>query len=478
MVRRNSRKLLNLVNQLLDLSRLESGKLQVTPSNGDLAAYLRFQLESFHSYAQTRGISLHFRSELPHLPMAFDHDKIQTILVNLISNALKFTPEGGQIALALHTIPLSQAQYPSQVVLELSDTGVGIPQDQLDRIFDRFYQVDDSSTRKGDGSGIGLALVQELVKLMQGSIAVDSAPGQGTTFRVTLPFTPPTVQLQSYAGTNTLATDFPIPVEQEPVAALANDDQRPLLLIVEDNPDVRFYITECVREEYRVVLAGNGAEGIQQARELVPDIIISDVMMPEKDGYELCDTLKNDERTSHIPIILLTAKADNASKIAGLLRGADAYLAKPFDVEELLVRLKMLVERQKRMIAYFSKKAGTEPDAVTPEQKEAYDIEHAFIGKMQQIIEANFADENFALPQLCEALNMSRSQLFRKLKALINVSPSDFIRTYRLQKAKSLLATSDLTVSEVAWQVGYKDVSHFSRSFHELFGFSPGQRDK
>jgi signal transduction histidine kinase/DNA-binding response OmpR family regulator len=478
MVRRNSRKLLNLVNQLLDLSRLESGKLQVTPSNGDLAAYLRFQLESFHSYAQTRGISLHFRSELPHLPMAFDHDKIQTILVNLISNALKFTPEGGQIALALHTIPLSQAQYPSQVVLELSDTGVGIPQDQLDRIFDRFYQVDDSSTRKGDGSGIGLALVQELVKLMQGSIAVDSAPGQGTTFRVTLPFTPPTVQLQSYAGTNTLATDFPIPVEQEPVAALANDDQRPLLLIVEDNPDVRFYITECVREEYRVVLAGNGAEGIQQARELVPDIIISDVMMPEKDGYELCDTLKNDERTSHIPIILLTAKADNASKIAGLLRGADAYLAKPFDVEELLVRLKMLVERQKRMIAYFSKKAGTEPDAVTPEQKEAYDIEHAFIGKMQQIIEANFADENFALPQLCEALNMSRSQLFRKLKALINVSPSDFIRTYRLQKAKSLLATSDLTVSEVAWQVGYKDVSHFSRSFHELFGFSPEQRDK
>ena len=478
MVRRNSRKLLNLVNQLLDLSRLESGKLQVSPSNGDLAAYLRFQLESFHSYAETRGISLHFRSELSHLPLAFDHDKIQTILVNLISNALKFTHEGGQITLALHTIPPSPAPHPEQVVLELSDTGVGIPQDQLDRIFDRFYQVDDSSTRKGEGSGIGLALVQELVKLMQGSITVDSAPGQGTTFRVTLPFTQPTTQLQSYAGTNTLATDFPIPVEQEPVAALADDDQRPLLLIVEDNPDVRFYITECVREEYRVVLAGNGTEGIQQARELVPDLIISDVMMPEKDGYELCDTLKNDERTSHIPIILLTAKADNASRIAGFLRGADAYLAKPFDVEELLVRLKMLVERQKRMIAYFSKKAGTEPDVVTPEQKEAYDIEHAFIGKIQQIIEANFADENFALPQLCEALNMSRSQLFRKLKALINVSPSDFIRTYRLQKAKSLLETTDLTVSEVAWQVGYKDVSHFSRSFHELFGVSPGQRGK
>lgn len=479
MVRRNSRKLLNLVNQLLDLSRLESGKLQVSPSNGDLAAYLRFQLESFHSYAQTRGINLHFRSELPHLPFAFDHDKIQTILVNLISNALKFTPKGGQIVLVLQTSPPNQAQPPAQVVIELSDTGAGIPPDQLDRIFDRFYQVDGSSTRKSEGSGIGLALVQELVKLMQGSISVDSTPGQGTTFRITLPFTPPMAQLQPYSGTNTLATDFLIPMGQEPLDVPGNDDQRPLLLIVEDNPDVLFYITECVRDEYRVVLADNGAEGIHQARELVPDIIISDVMMPEKDGFELCDTLKNDERTSHIPIILLTAKADNASKIAGLGRGADVYLAKPFDVEELLAQLKMLVERQKRMIAYFSAKPGMEPNPATPpEQKEVYEIEHAFIQKIRKIIEDNFADENFALPQLCQALNMSRSQLFRKLKALVNIPPSDLIRTYRLQKAKLLLASTDLTVSEVAWQVGYKDPSHFSRSFHELFGFLPSQRNK
>jgi len=393
---------------------VESGKLEVSPANGDLAAYLRFQLESFHSYAETRGISLHFRSELTQLPMAFDHEKIQAILVNLISNALKFTPNGGQIVLALHTYPPNHAQHPSQVILELSDTGAGIPPDQLGRIFDRFYQADDSSTRKAEGSGIGLALVQELVKLMQGRITVESTPGQGTTFRVTLPFTPAAAQLQSYAETLTQATDFPIPVVQEPLEALTDEDQRPLLLIVEDNPDVRFYITECVREDYRVALAGNGAEGIHQARELVPDIIISDVMMPEKDGYEVCDTLKNDERTSHIPIILLTAKADNASKIAGLRRGADAYLAKPFDVAELLVRLKTMVERQQRMIAYFSKKAGPEPDAATPKQKEAYELEHAFIRKVRQIIEENFANENFALPQLCEALNMSRSQLFRQ----------------------------------------------------------------
>ena len=474
LVRRNSGQLLNLVNQLLDLSQVESGKLQLAPSNGDLIVYLRFQLESFHSYAQSRGIDLQFRTELPHLPMAFDHDKIQTILVNLISNALKFTPGGGQVTLTLHSSPSTQAQHPEQVVLELSDTGVGIPEDQLERIFDRFYQVDGSTTRKSEGSGIGLALVQELVRLMQGKITVSSKPGKGTTFRITLPFTSPSTQLQAYAGTPNLETGFSLPVQQTPVNGLNDGDQRPLLLIVEDNPDVRFYITECVREEYRVALAENGAEGIRQAQELVPDLIISDVMMPEKDGYELCDTLKNDERTSHIPIILLTAKADNASRIAGLRRGADAYLAKPFNLEELLANLHMLTERQKRMRAYFSKTANSELEPEAPEQKEDYDMEHEFIQKVRAIIEKNFANENFALPQLCEELNMSRSQLFRKLKALVGTTPSDFIRTYRLQKAKSLLETGDLTVAEVAWQVGYKDVSHFSKSFDEMFGFRPG----
>lgn len=476
-VRRNSRQLLNLVNQLLDLSRVELGKLQLAPANGDLATYLHFQLESFHSYAQSRGVSLQFQTELPHLPMAFDHEKMQTILTNLISNAIKFTPAGGQIALALHPYP-NHTQHPEQVLIELSDTGVGIPEDQLARIFDRFYQVDDSTTRKGEGSGIGLALVQELVKLMQGNITVSSKPGEGTAFRISLPFTPHSAQLQTHAGNQPVETFFSSPVQQAAANLPEHEDPRPLLLIVEDNPDVRFYITECVRVAYRTVLAENGAEGIRMALEWVPDLIISDVMMPEKDGYELCDTLKNDERTSHIPIILLTAKADSASRIAGIRRGADAYLAKPFNVEELLAHLQMLAERQKKMLAHFSKMPNAAPEAETHEQKAAYDVEHAFIGKVRAIIEANFADENFALPQLCSELNMSRSQLFRKLKALVDVSPSDFIRNYRLQKAKTLLETTDLTVSEVAWQVGYKDASHFSRSYQEMFGITPGKSAK
>jgi signal transduction histidine kinase/DNA-binding response OmpR family regulator/ligand-binding sensor domain-containing protein len=478
MVRRNSRQLLNLVNQLLDLSRVESGKLQLAPSNGDLATFLQYQLESFHSYAQTRGIDLVFKSDLLHLPMAFDHEKIQTILANLISNAIKFTPAGGQISLTLHTIAPNQAKHPTQAVLELTDTGVGIPKEALAQIFDRFYQVDDSSTRKGEGSGIGLALVQELVKLMQGNITVSSEPGAGTAFRISLPFTPHSAQLQTHAGNQPVETFFSSPVQQAAANLPDHEDQRPLLLIVEDNPDVRFYITECVRETYRTVLAENGAEGIRMALEWVPDLIISDVMMPEKDGYELCDTLKNDERTSHIPIILLTAKADSASRIAGIRRGADAYLAKPFNVEELLAHLHMLAERQKKMLAHFSKMPNAAPEAETPDQKAAYEVEHAFIRKVRAIIEVNFADENFALPNLCRELNMSRSQLFRKLKALVDVSPSDFIRNYRLQKAKTLLETTDLTVSEVAWQVGYKDASHFSKSYQEMFGITPGKRAK
>lgn len=475
LVRRNGRQLLNLVNQLLDLSRVESGKLQLSPSNGDLATYLRFLLDSFHSYAQSRGITLKFESKIPNLPMAFDHDKIQTILSNLISNGLKFTPEGGQISLKLSTDPSPFKQQPEQILLELTDTGAGIPADQLEQIFDRFYQVDNTTTRKGEGSGIGLALVQELIKLMQGKISVVSEVGKGTTFRITLPYASPSAQWQAYAGTHQAETVYSDSKMKLPVDIHSDDDQRPLLLIVEDNPDVRFYISECVKEDYRLSLAVNGAEGIRLAQELVPDLIVSDVMMPEKDGYTLCDILKNDERTSHIPIILLTAKADSASRIAGLRRGADAYLAKPFNLDELLANLYMMVERQKRMVAYFSKTSDKNVAAPSPEQKIDYEVEHAFISKVRSIIEKNFTDENFALPQLCSELNMSRSQLYRKLKALVDIPPSDFIRNYRLEKAKSLLENDDLTVSEVAYKVGFKDVSHFSRSFLEMFGYTPGK---
>ncbi|MEN0046377.1 MAG: response regulator [Bacteroidota bacterium] len=249
---------------------------------------------------------------------------------------------------------------------------------------------------------------------------------------------------------------------------------QPQLLIIEDNPDVVTYLKACLTKLYQIDVAYNGKVGIEKAVEAIPDLIISDVMMPEKDGYEVCDVLKNDERTSHIPIILLTAKADADSKIVGLRRGADAYLTKPFDKEELLVRLEMMVEKQQKIAAYFSQDTNTVADIV----EEDVQIEHEFIQKVRSIVERHYTDDRFGLPQLCQKVGMSRSQLYRKMKALINIAPSDFIRTYRLQQAKRLLETTDLNVSEVVWEVGFTNLPHFSKIFQEEFGVSPSATSK
>ena len=256
----------------------------------------------------------------------------------------------------------------------------------------------------------------------------------------------------------------------------------PQLLLIEDNPDVVAYLKTILQDRYEINIAYNGRIGIEKALEQIPDLIISDVMMPEQDGYQVLDALKNDERTSHIPIVLLTAKADASSKIAGLRRGADAYIPKPFQKAELLATLQMMLENKQRLAAHFSKKydfvqnpakAGDGEKTDMPPDAEAVLVEDAFLQKVRQIVEANYGDEAFALPQLCEAVNMSRSQLFRKLKALTDVSPSDFIRNYRMAQAKLLLETTQFAVKEVAWQVGFKEVPHFSKTFLETYGISP-----
>lgn len=470
MIRRNSGQLLSLVNQLLELSRLESGKLELNRSNGDLTAFLRYQLESFHSYAQIRHIRLQFESEVSELEMAFDQEKIQTILVNLISNALKFTPEAGQIKVALGVEPPGAAQALTRVHIRVNDTGAGIPADKLDRIFDRFYQVDDSSTRKSEGTGIGLALVQELVKLMKGTISMESRLGAGTTFYITLPYTPPSPTFQSLViaspATATLVeNDTPIPEGTE------ENDPRPLLLIVEDNPDVRFFIAECVKHDYRIKTAENGAVGIQKAIERIPDLIVSDVMMPEKDGFELCETLKNDERTSHIPIVLLTARADVESRIAGLKRGADDYLAKPFEPAELQVRLENLLKLRRRLQQRY---AGI-PDLPAPSQDPDLVLEDAFLQKIRDVVEAHLSETDFEMPQLERAMGMSRSQVFRKVKALTGASPSVLIRNIRLHKAKALLQDHSHTIAEIAYEVGFSTPAYFSTMFLEAFGKTPSE---
>lgn len=477
MVGRNSRQLLSLVNQLLELSRLESGKLELRLANSDLPAFLRYQLESFHSYAQTRHIQLRFYTEVPELEMAFDQGKIQTILVNLVSNALKFTPEGGRIDLRLTLDEIREedaanknAGQPASIRIEVADTGAGIPADKLDRIFDRFYQVDDSNTRKSEGTGIGLALVQELIKLMKGTVAVESRAGSGTRFFITLPFVPPLPGGQSIVMTPAAATTF-IEYETEVPDENDEDDQRPLLLVVEDNADVRFFISACVSDDYRVATAENGAAGIQKAIDRIPDIIISDVMMPEKDGLELCETLKNDERTSHIPIVLLTARADVESRMAGLRRGADDYLAKPFEPGELLVRLENLVKLRLRLQQRY---AGMS-ELPAPSQDPDLAPEDAFLGRIRDVVESRLSETEFDMPRLERALGMSRSQVFRKVKALTGASPSVLIRNIRLQKSRELLRNSTLTIAEIAYEVGFSTPAYFSTMFQEAFGKTPSE---
>jgi signal transduction histidine kinase/DNA-binding response OmpR family regulator/ligand-binding sensor domain-containing protein len=483
LIEQNGYNLLHLINQLLDLSKIENNAFQLRWQQGNIVPYLQYVTEAFQTFANGKNLSLRFFSPFEALVMDYDEEQMKQVMTNLISNAVKFTPSGGEISVRLN-------RENDQFTIEVRDTGIGIAAKHLPHIFDRFYQVNDSNTREAAGTGIGLAHTQELVRLMGGTLQAESEPDKGSIFRIRLPITnqaqtPEKLNEESLVRPIFSAEKYPLsPIsngdKNEQKLTLIQGDTRPQLLIIEDNPDVVIYLKTCLEGIYQIDIAYNGKIGIEKALQNIPDLIICDVMMPEKDGYQVCDTLKNDERSSHIPIILLTAKADADSRITGLKRGADAYLTKPFDKEELLVRLQMLVERQRKMVLYFSKRLFQEPGQTSaiPAPEEAIQIEDAFMQTVREIVEAHYADENFALPQLCQKIRMSRSQLFRKMKAISDLSPSDYIRSYRLNKAKTLLETRTMNVSEVAWKVGYKDLAHFTKSFQEEFGILPSATNK
>ncbi|MEZ5043254.1 MAG: two-component regulator propeller domain-containing protein [Saprospiraceae bacterium] len=478
-IQQNSNNLLTLITRLLDLSKLEAGKLELQLVHGDIIPFLRYVTESFHSYALNRKINLNFYTGEEQVNMDFDADNILQVLSNLLSNALKFTPEYGKVQVVARKI--LQEKQP-MLELKISDTGIGISQEELPKIFDRFFQADMSNTRRAEGTGIGLALVKEHVELMDGRIVVESQEGEGTSFIVVLPVrqeapVEDVMNTRSFAITDANDTQFDHQLHGALPHRMANEGETsaelPLLLIVEDNRDVMRYLASCLQNDYQLLYARNGREGIEEAIQQVPDIIISDVMMPEVDGFELCQTLKTDERTSHIPIILLTAKADLGSRIEGLETGADAYLAKPFDKKELLVRLQKLIElRQKLQNRY--RQLGLVPLAkgIRPNR------EDDFLKKISEAIEAHLDDEQFGVEQLCRDIGVSRIQLYRKLKALTNWSPAQLILQTRLQTARQLLFNTDLQVGEVAGQVGFKDHSHFTKLYKEAFGELPSATSK
>jgi signal transduction histidine kinase/DNA-binding response OmpR family regulator len=470
LIKRNSANLLRLINQLLDLSKLESGGLTMNPIHQDIIVYLQYLTESFYSNAAQKNIRLVFHSEEKEVCMDYDEGVVQQIVYNLLSNALKFTTEGGKII--FHASKIEEKGQPL-LKLKVKDTGLGISPENIDHIFDRFYQVNHADNREAEGTGIGLALTKELVELMNGRIEVESEKGVGTEFTLYLPIE------AKIAATSQQPANALLPIEEASTLATSTTSQDeaseavapglPELLIIEDNQDIITYIKTVLHGQYLFHTAKNGALGIEKALDIIPDIIISDVMMPEKNGYEVCETLKQDVRTSHVPIILLTAKSTQEDKLQGLKYGADAYLIKPFDKQELMVRLEKLVEvRQQLQKRYANVSAIMEEAQQTPPSRE-----DVFLQKLHEHIHDNLSDAEFGVPQLAEVALLSQMQLYRKLKALTDRTPSQFIRSYRLQQGLVLLERGELNVSEVAYEVGFTDPNYFSRTFQKEFKRNP-----
>jgi signal transduction histidine kinase/DNA-binding response OmpR family regulator len=489
LIRRNGESLLRLINQILDLSKMDNGVLKAHWQRGDIVAYLQYLTESFYSLAQERDVRLVFYPETKYLEMDYDAEKMQAIVTNLLSNALKFTGRTGKVVLHVKLAPPAQSDPagPECLQLVVRDTGKGIPEAELPHIFDRFYQVDDSTTRRGEGTGIGigLAYVKELVQLLGGGISVESTVGMGSSFRLLFP-------IQKQAEVSAL----PVPLQSatrlsplftQPASTLSDASPRPTdapssksLLLIEDNPDVAAYLRSLLEADYQIEWADNGQAGIDKAIAFIPDIIISDVMMPEKDGYEVCDILKNDERTNHIPIILLTAKAAQSDKIVGLRKGADAYLEKPFHREELMIRLEKLVELrtilQARYASNRAMRSGAENlrvDLPAAKAHESLPIQDPLLERLHQIVLQRLGDARLDTALLCRQLQLSNIQLHRKLKALTGETPLQYIRQVRLSRARHMLQTTSLNVSEIAYETGFNDPNYFSRLFQEHFGETP-----
>jgi signal transduction histidine kinase/DNA-binding response OmpR family regulator len=459
MIRRNANRLLQMVNQLLDLSRIDEGSLKLSLTEGDVYKCLRAAASSFNSHAAQRAID--YRVQIPQKALwaSFDREKLENIVYNLLGNAFKFSKDGAAI--------LFEAGFrETGLYLGISDTGMGIPEDKLPYIFERFYQINGRATREKQGSGIGLSLSRDLVALMDGTIEVSSAVNEGTFFTVQIPLE------EIRTGENKLpgpGTQFPAIAKKPFVFSKTDKRELPTVLLVEDNKDMRHYIYELLIRYYKVREAVNGEAGFKAALKDPPDLIITDLMMPQMDGIDLCKKLKNAVHTSHIPVIVLTAKAGMDNKLEGLETGADDYLTKPFEADELLVRAKnLIVQRRKLRELYSGKSLQIDPKKIT-----VTSIDQKFLEQVLDLLEGHFSDPDFGVPQMQKALAMSKTQFHRKIKALTNESPGELLRNFRLKQAAQLLLQKEDTVTQIAYKVGFNNLSYFAKCFKELYGVPP-----
>ncbi len=470
-IQRQSKHLLGLINQLLDISKLENERMPLELSRGNINSFIQDITLSFNQLAQHRQIQLSFDSASSVPDSDFDSEKLEKIIRNLLSNALKFTQRGGTVLVKTSAVLEEPDPWVSVMV---TDTGPGISEEDLPNIFDRFYQAKSTQERHTAGTGIGLALSKELAQLMGGTIQVKSKEKEGSKFILHLPFQlleksePKRVSLDGVTNSSPeeIVYDSTEPDNYEPIEG----DNRDLVLLVEDHAELRDFVKSQLHPLYTVIEATNGQTGLDQARNHIPDLIITDVMMPEMDGYEFCQHVKGNELTSHIPVIMLTAKSTTESRLQGLEEGADAYLTKPFNRDELLLRIRKLLETRKLLQEKYQR-LGTESDSEDSTLIESK--EHVYLSKAKDVVEKFLDDPDFDVEAFCQEMGMSRTQLHRKLKALTNQSTTGFVRSIRLKTARQLLENGAGNVTEVAYAVGFSSPPYFSKCFQEKFGVSP-----
>ena len=467
MMYRNATRLHVLINQLLDLSRIESGKMKLQLEETDIRRMITTLCSAFQSRADQRNMDYQINLQGDIGTGFVDRDKVEKIIYNLVSNAFKFTPDGGRIVVEM--------RKESGIIILVRDNGIGIAKSHIPFIFDRFYQVDDSSTRFGEGTGIGLSLAKELAEVHHGSLRVISQEGVGSEFVVTIPIDRRDYHAADFVQTtdekgavNSWLHEF-ADVDKKMLEEVESEEL-PLILIAEDNRDMRSFIRDTLKPDYRIVEAEDGLQAWGKTQEIIPDLVITDLMMPRMDGTAFCEKLKRTWATSHIPVVMLTAKAGQESKIDGLQRGADDYLVKPFDLQELKARVLNLVVQRKKLKELYRQQITLQPKDVV-----VTSVDAEFLQKVLAILEERFSDSDFGVEEFNRAIGFSRMQLHRKLKALTDQSTGEFIKHFRLEKAKQYLVVKGAQVSQVAYDCGFNNLSHFSKSFKDHTGMTPSE---
>ncbi|RYY07299.1 MAG: response regulator, partial [Sphingobacteriaceae bacterium] len=468
LMQRNARRLLNLVNQLLDFRKIEEQELKLCPTETDIVSFIRDVSESFQDISEKKNIAFSFSTSLDRLIIHFDPDKVERILFNLLSNAFKFTSEGGQIALRLYIDTNLIAAQNKLLFIEVADTGTGIPEEHHTQIFERFYQYGAEPGVMNQGNGIGLSIAKEFVQMHGGTLTVNSKPGIGSTFLVQLPYVSQKDTKDSEYILNTTLPDKKAENTEKTVLQQPRDNNLPTVLVVDDNDDFRFYLKDNLQTFYKVIEAKDGKEGWQKALFEHPELIVSDVMMPHINGIALSQKVKSDKRTAHIPIILLTASIGEESEIEGLNAGANDYLTKPFNFEILHTKIKNLLFYNRNL-----KKTYVKQVQVSPIEGEVESANEALIKSVVNYIEENINNAELSVKELSGHVCMSRGSLYNKLLEITGQTPIEFIRSMKLQKAAFLLEKSDMNIAQIAYAVGFATPNYFAKSFKEKYGILP-----